>query len=337
MKIAVVSIMFKQTPPPAYGGIERVVYNLVEALVRGGHEVTMFATPGSYCSGKTVVVPAYDPARAPSGIIKKSDAVSEEPLYETMRDYLRENPVDVIHDWSFESLFVRRHPEAFPFVVSTCIPPPPDFRRLNLVACSRAHARLCGGTTKHVYYGLDLESYRYDFHKENHFIHISKIARYKGQHLAVLAAVKSRSRLAVAGNVEDKLYYHGVIRPLTFLFPKYAEYIGELPGTNDQLRRARALVQTPRWFDAFPLVILESFASGTPVIALGEGGIPEQIDSGINGYLCNTTGDIADAMENIARIKPQTCRQYAEEYYRAERMAADYVSLYKQVRDGDGW
>jgi len=337
MKIAVVSIMFKQTPPPAYGGIERVVYNLVEALVRGGHEVTMFATPGSYCSGKTVVVPAYDPARAPSGIIKKSDAVSEEPLYEAMRDYLRENPVDVIHDWSFDSLFVRRHPEAYPFVISTCIPPPPDFQRRNLVACSKAHARLCGGATKHVYYGLDLDSYRYDFQKENHFIHISKIARYKGQHLAILAAVKSRSRLAVAGNVEDKLYYRGVIRPLTFLFPKYAGYIGELHGTNDQLRRARALVQTPRWFDAFPLVILESFASGTPVIALGEGGIPEQIDGGINGYLCQTVDDLAHAMENIGRIKPQTCRQYAEERYRAERMAADYVSLYNQVRDGDGW
>ncbi|MDI9569217.1 MAG: glycosyltransferase [Pseudomonadota bacterium] len=337
MKIAVVSIMFKQTPPPAYGGIERVVYNLVEALARGGHEVTMFATPGSYCSGKTVVVPAYDPSQAPSGIIKRSDAVSEEPLYETMRDYLRENPVDVIHDWSFESLFVRRHPEAFPFVVSTCIPPPPGFQRPNLVACSRAHAQLCGGTTKHVYYGLDLDSYRYDFQKENHFIHISKIARYKGQHLAILAAVRSRSRLAVAGNVEDKLYYHGAIRPLTFLFPKYVQYIGELPGTNDQLRRARALVQTPRWFDAFPLVILESFASGTPVIALEEGGIPEQIDSGINGYLCRSIDDLAGAMENIGRIEPRTCRRYAEEYYRSDRMAKDYIDLYNQVRDGDGW
>ena len=337
MRIAVVSIMFKQTPPPAYGGIERVVYNLVEALVRGGHEVVMFATPGSYCSGKTVVVPAYDPARAPSGIIKKSDAVSEEPLYETMREYLRENPVDVIHDWSFDSLFVRRHPEAFPFVVSTCIPPPPDFRRRNLVACSRAHARLCGGTTKHVYYGLDLENYRYDFEKEDHFIHISKIARYKGQHLAILAAVRSGKRLAIAGNVEDKPYYYGVIKPLTLLFSGHARYLGELHGTNDHLRRARALIQTPRWFDAFPLVILEAFASGTPVIALGEGGIPEQIDPGINGYLCKSTGDIADAMENIGRIDPRICRQYAEERYRAERMAADYINLYHQVRDGDGW
>jgi len=336
LRIAVVSIMFKQTPPPAYGGIERVVYNQVEALVRAGHDVTMFATPGSYCSGTTVEVKDYDPSHAPSGITKKSDAISEEPLYKAMKIYLKTNPVDVIHDWSFDSLYVQRHPESFPFVISTCIPPPPDFQRQNLVACSKAHARRCGGKTKHVYYGLDLDSYQYQYDKQEQFIHIAKIARYKGQHMAILAALKSNSRLAIAGNIEDKLYYNLVINPLVSIF-RNISYIGELQGTNPQLLKAKALIQTPRWFDAFPLVILESFASGTPVIALDEGGIPEQIVSGVNGYLCKTVFDIADAMENIGKIKPETCRQYAEAHYNADRMMKDYVELYQRVIDGETW
>jgi len=51
---------------------------VVEELVRQGHEVTLFATPGSYCSGTTIEVPGYDPSKAPSGITKLSDIISEE-------------------------------------------------------------------------------------------------------------------------------------------------------------------------------------------------------------------------------------------------------------------
>ncbi len=336
MRVGVVSTIFKKTPPDGYGGIERVVHILVEALVRAGHEVTLFATPGSHCSGTTVEVAGYDPATAPSGITSKADILSEELLYEAMTAHLKAHPVDIIHDWSFQNLYVLRHPEKFPYIISTCIPPAPDFIRQNLVACSRAHARLCGSTTKHVYYGLDLDSFQYSFRKEPHFIHISKIARYKGQHLAILAALRTGSRLSIAGNIEESLYFYTMIKPFVALFPKIS-YIGEIHGTNQHLLKATALVQTPRWFDAFPLVILEAFASGTPVIGLAEGGIPEQIVNGVNGFLCHNTGDIAAAMDNISQVKPETCRQYAEEHFTAARMAQDYVKLYQQVRDGETW
>lgn len=336
MRIAVVSIMFKTTPPSGYGGIERVVYYLVEALIKGGHEVILFATPGSYCSNQTVEVPGYDPAIAPSGG-KKADTVSEEPLYKAMCAYLQKHPVDIIHDWSFKNLYVKRHPDKFPFLISTCIPPPPGCkRRKNLVASSRAHANLCGGDTKYVYYGLKLSDYQFHFQKKDHFIHISKIARYKGQHLAILAAVKARKRLSIAGNVEDKMYYYFVIKPFATCFPG-VEYLGEIEGTNQHLMEATALVQTPRWFDAFPLVTLESFASGTPVIAFAQGGIPEQIVNGVNGYLCRNIGELASAMANISAIRPETCREYAEEYFGAERMAQDYVALYERILDGESW
>ncbi|HEY3277430.1 MAG TPA: glycosyltransferase family 4 protein [Syntrophorhabdaceae bacterium] len=335
MKIAVVSIVFKKTPPDGYGGIERVVYTLVEGLVKAGHDVTLFAIPGSYCSGKTVEVPGYDPSKAPSGIRRPSDVISEEPLCAAMEEYLRANPVDVIHDWSFQNLFVLRHPE-IPSVISTCIPPAPDYRRQNLVACSAAHARQCGGATRYVQYGLELDKYDYSYDKKDYFIHISKIARYKAQHLAALAFRRIPEKLLIAGNIEDKLYYHTVLKPLLWFSPNVS-YIGEIQGTNKYLRDARALIQTPRWFDAFPLVVLEAFASGTPVIGFAEGGVPEQIVHGVNGFLCNSVESLRSAVGRIDEVRPQDCRAYAEEHFSDARMARDYVELYTRVMDGEVW
>ena len=336
MKIAVVSPVYKRTPPVGYGGIERVVYTVVEELVRQGHEVTLFATPGSYCSGTIIEVPGYDSSKAPSGITKASDVISEEPLFRAMEEYVKDHPVDVIHDWSFQNLFPLRYPDRFPFVISTCIPPAPDYTRPNLVACSRAHADQCGGTTKYVHYGLELDKYAFNYKKKDHFIHISKIARYKGQHLAILAARKARRKLVIGGNVEDKPYFYGVIKPLLWVSPNVS-YIGELQGTNQHLMEAAALMQTPRWFDAFPLVILEAFASGTPVIGFAEGGIPEQIVDGVNGFLCNSVGGLASAMERIGEIKPGACRAYAEEHFSSARMIRDYVELYQRAMNGERW
>ena len=177
MKIAVVSSIFKTTPPQGYGGIERVVYFLTEELIRQGNEVVLFGLPGSYCSSKTVEVSGYNPSRMPSGIKRKSEEINEEFLYITMKEYLNSNPVDIIHDWSFQNTFVLRHPEAFPFVISTCVPHFPDYERPNLVACSEAHAMLCGGFSKKVLFGLKLCYFNVFFFKKDFFIHLTNIAQ----------------------------------------------------------------------------------------------------------------------------------------------------------------
>lgn len=336
MRVAVLSTVYKSTPPSGYGGIERVVHTLVEELVRQGHQVTLFAAPGSFCSGETVNIPGYDPSKAPTTIEDGSKALTEEPLYLAVREYLEDHDVDVIHDWSFLNLFVTRHPERVPFVISTCIPPGPGYRRPNLVACSRAHAALCGKTARFVHYGLDLEKWGYTCAKKKHMVHISKIAKYKGQHLAILAARKAGKELLLAGNIEDRFYFYTRVKPLLMASPN-VKYIGEINGTQSCLRDASALIQTPKWFDAFPLVVIESLASATPVIAFREGGIPEQIVDGITGFLCSGVDDLAQAMERVDEIRPQDCRAYAEEHFSARRMALEYAGLYESAVSGERW
>jgi glycosyltransferase involved in cell wall biosynthesis len=336
MKILVVSTVYNSTPPVGYGGIQRVVHYLTEALVRAGHEVVLMAPPRSWCSGRTVHVDAYDPERAWTAVKGEGDLLSEEPLYEAMKSFLETEKVDVIHDWSFQNLYVRRHPENFPFVVSTCIPPAPGYQRDNLVACSDAHARLIGGTTRYVHYGLPLRDWPYRTAKAAPPIHIAKIARFKAQHLALLASMKSGSDLVLAGNVENPRYFNWIIRPLLAL-NRHARYIGEIRGTEAHLLEARALVQTPRWFDCFPFVVLEALASATPVIALSAGGVPEQVRHGETGFLCQGIGDLAEAFDRLGEIDPAACRADAEARFSDAVMAANYVRLYEQARAGERW
>lgn len=336
MRIALVSTAYKATPPAGYGGIERVVYELAEELVRQGHEVLLFGARGSRCSGRTIEVDAFNPATAPSGITKGEHVVSEEPLYAAMRKTLREYRPDIVHDWSFQNLYCTRHGSDFNFLISTCVPPAPGYARPNLVACSRAHAALCGPATRYVHYGLDLSRWSWSKEKAPHLVHIAKIARYKGQHLSILAARSAGRPLRLAGNVEDRLYWNLVVRPLLWVSPE-VRWIGEIPGTAEQLREARALVQAPRWFEAYPLVVLEAAASGTPVIALAEGGIPEQIEPGVNGFLCRDRQELATAMARVDELDPAACRAHAEEHFTVARMAREYAALYQAVQDGERW
>lgn len=335
MRLAMVSTVYRSTPPKGYGGIERVVHTLAEALVARGHDVTLFATTGSQFSGRLIEVPGYDPATAPTGRIG-GRSLSEEPLYRAMAAFLAEHPIDVLHDFSFDNLFVNRHRGDVPALVSVCIPLDPALPRPHCaVACSAAHAETIGADVPFVRYGLDLAAFTPVYEKGRRLVHIAKIAPYKAQHEAMIAALRARCALDIVGNVEHRTYYHAAVAPLAML--PGMRYLGETLDTRALLGPARALVQTPRWFDAFPLVALEAMACGTPLIAYRTGGLPEQIEHGVNGFLCDGVGEMAEMMRRVDEIDPRACRAMAEENFAVPRMADEYCALYEKVIGGACW
>jgi glycosyltransferase involved in cell wall biosynthesis len=335
MRIAMIAPPYRPVPPQGYGGIERVIDRFVHRLVQEGHDVTLFALAGSRAPCRVVEIPAAHPGKAPSGVRRAADVISEEPLCEAMQACFRTWRPDVIHDWSFQNLFVLRD-RRIPFLVSTCIPPAPGDRRPNWVACSAAHAALCGGGTKYVHYGLDFAAWPFSPAGADHVVQVAKIAPYKGQHVAIRAARKARVPLVLAGNVESAFYYYSRVLPLIAL-SRNVRHIGEISDTGACLRQARALVQAPLWFDAFPLIVLESFASGTPVVALAEGGIPEQIDEGVTGFLCRSADEMAAALGRVGELDRAACRDRAAERFPVSRMTRSYQELYERVLDGETW
>jgi glycosyltransferase involved in cell wall biosynthesis len=76
-------------------------------------------------------------------------------------------------------------------------------------------------------------------------------------------------------------------------------------------------------------VMIEAMACGTPVIAFRRGAVPEVLEHGVNGFIVDGVDEAVDAVANIARIDRAACRRSFEARFTAERMAADYLSIYE--------
>jgi glycosyltransferase involved in cell wall biosynthesis len=334
LRIAVISTVNRATPPLGYGGIERVVHVFAEELVRQGHDVTVFGRPGSRSSGRVIAVGGYSCEREVSG---GRDRLDEEMLYDSVRAFVDAEPPDVIHDWSLRNLFVNRHPDAVPFIASTCIPQPEGYDQANVVAASAAHAAILkDGTVPFVHYGIEVEKVRFSARSGPRLVHLSKIAAYKGQHLAMLAAALARRPLDVVGNVEGQRYYNYLVRPLAAMLPGI-RLIGETNEPEKTLGDALALVQAPRWFEIFPLVSLQALAAGTPVVSLRAGGLDEQIEPGVNGFLADGVLGFAEAMRGVSGLSRAACRDIARDRFDVQRMVGNYLALYARVMAGDRW
>ena len=334
LRIAVISTVNLPTPPVGYGGIERVVHAFVEELVRKGHEVTLFGRPGSHCSGRVVEVGGYGHMRE---VIGGKDRLDEEMLYDSVKAFVETEKPDVIHDWSLLNLFVNRHPDAAPFVVSTCIPQPQGYAQQNVVGASAAHAAtLKAGKIPFVHYGIEVDKVAFRERAEGRLTHLAKIASYKGQHLSILAAVLARQQLDLVGNVEGRRYYRYLIKPMAAMAPGIRLF-GETQDPESTLGNAKALVLAPRWFETFPLVSLQACSAGTPIVTLRSGGLPEQIEPGVNGFIADSVGGLADAMRGVGDISRAACRDFARERFDVRRMVTSYLQLYTRVMDGERW
>jgi glycosyltransferase involved in cell wall biosynthesis len=111
------------------------------------------------------------------------------------------------------------------------------------------------------------------------------------------------------------------------------EYLGEVNhGTKvELLQNARATLFPIEWEEPFGLVMIESMACGTPVIATRHGAVPEVIEDGRGGLIVDDWRRIPAALERADEINPLECRRYVEERFAPERMVADYLAAYEAV------
>jgi len=178
---------------------------------------------------------------------------------------------------------------------------------------------------------LDLEHYPSHPHKGDYLLFVGRMNHEKGAHRAVAVAMELDLPLKLAGKVrepKEKEYFAEFIEPH---LGGGIEYLGEVNhGTKvELLQNARATLFPIDWEEPFGLVMIESMACGTPVIATRHGAVPEVIQDGRGGVIVDHWREIPAALERADAIDPRECRRYAEEQFAPERMVGDYVRAYE--------
>lgn len=339
MRIALVSPLFESVPPQLYGGTERVVAYLTEALLNLGHEVTLFAS---------------------------GDSVTGAKLRPACRRALRLDPgcADPIPHHMLELEMVAAEAEAGEFDIvhfHTDLLHFPLARRLETPSLTTLHGRLDLPDIKSIYYEFTdlplisisdhqrlplsfcnwkgtvyhgLPTGLLDFHPQpgSYLAFLGRISRDKRVDRAIEIARIAGKKIKVAAKVDkaDKPYYDEV-KPLLDL--PHVEFVGEITERqkDEFLGNAEALLFPIDWPEPFGLVMIEAMATGTPVIAYGNGSVPEIIRNGENGFIVSSVSEAVAALQNLGSLSRESCRASFEKRFTARRMARDYIALYEQL------
>lgn len=334
LRIGVVAPAVLSVPPIGYGGIERVVSELVEGLVANGHDVTLFASEGSVTSARLI-----SPLATPSPL-GHPDALAEE-IYHAATAYLHAREFDVIHDHtSAGPLFgaVSRWDTRVIHTLHGAWTPQNRRmaalidRRVGLVAISRAQ-RAANSQLHYadmVYNGINLSSHPFNPAKEDFLVFVGRISSGKRPEIAIDIARKAKLPLVMMikrSEPAEQAYWRDVVAPrlgsdVTVLDePSHTVKV-------DLLGRARAMLFPIDWPEPFGLVMTESMACGTPVIASSLGAAPEVIADGTTGFLCSTVGQMVNAVGRAKDLKAQDCRDRVVRRFSSEAMVAGYERVY---------
>jgi glycosyltransferase involved in cell wall biosynthesis len=160
---------------------------------------------------------------------------------------------------------------------------------------------------------------------------LGRISPEKGPDKAIQIARQAGMKIKLAAKVDpvDREYFRTVIEPL--LQDDSVEFIGEVDqqGKMELLQGASALLFAIDWPEPFGLVMIESMACGTPVIAWNCGSVPEVVDEGVTGFIVHSDEEALAAIKRVELLDRRACRARFEQRYLKERMMADYVNLYE--------
>jgi glycosyltransferase involved in cell wall biosynthesis len=338
MRIAQVAPLSEAVPPRAYGGTERVVSWLTEALVRRGHDVTLFATGDSITSAKVV-------AGCPTGLRLAG-----------IRDPVASHLVllDEVHRKQAEFDIIHFHIDLLQFPMFQDIAwktvttlhgrlDLPDFHpvyrafpKMPLVSIS-GNQRMpmpanvnWAGT---IYHGLPPKLYEFNPSGGNYLAFLGRISPEKGLDRAIAIAKSTGMRLKIAAKLDavDHQYFQTTIAPL--LENPLIDFIGEIDDAQKGvfLGGAKALLFPIDWCEPFGLVMIEAMACGTPVIAWRNGSVPEVMAHGRSGYVVDSVAEAVSAVEQLDKISRAAVRAYFDDHFTDTRMASGYVRVYEHL------
>ncbi len=339
MRIAQVSPLYEAVPPRLYGGTERVVAHLTDALVALGHEVTLFASADARTTARLAAVRDQAIRLDPAPL--KSDLAAH--LFELALVRARADEFDVIHFHTdmiqfpmFEemagrtltTLHGRLDLKDLPGVYARW----PQF---PLVSISDDQRRPLPGANwaATVHHGLPTELYRYSPSGEGYLAFLGRISPEKRPDRAIAIATTVGRPLRIAAKVDnaDRAYFDERIAPL--LDHPLVRFIGEI-GDGEKsafLGGAEALLFPIDWPEPFGLVMIEAMACGTPVIAWERGSAPEVVEDGVTGFIVRSEAEACAAVARLPELDRATIRARFQERFSALAMARRYLEIYDRL------
>ncbi|HUD05295.1 MAG TPA: glycosyltransferase family 4 protein [Candidatus Saccharimonadales bacterium] len=344
MKIALVAPIEEKVPPYKYGGTEVVIFNLVEELIKQGHDVTLLASGDSITSAKLIAC-SETAVRQQLEDNPRGWYLSQIEGLRIAAEAVKAEKFDIVHnhcDWPFLILsgLFKDQP-----VVTTIHNPTLYSKQVqkaygnqHFISISNSQRRQIPflKTVTTIYNGIDVDAFEYNAKPQQYLSFLGRICPDKGPKQAIEIAKRSGHRLIIAAKIDvlDQKYYRDVIKPL--IDGEQITFIGEIG--HDQkvnlLKNAKALLSPIQWEEPFGLTNIEAMACGTPVIAQNRGSMPEIIVSGKTGYLCKSVDEMIERLEDIPKLKRLDCRLHIQNNFSAHLMANEYIKAYKKIING---
>lgn len=337
LRIAQVAPLTESVPPKLYGGTERVVATLTDELVAKGHDVTLFASGDSHTTA-TLAAPVPTALR----LGKCVDPLAVHLLL-VEQVAQREDEFDVIHFHIAPLHFAIARRLTTPHVTTLhgrldlpdAYPLYSEYDDLPLVSISDAQREPMPdqnwvGT---VYHGLPSRELQYGAGDGDYLAFLGRISPEKRVDRAIAIAKACGWPLKIAAKVDpvDQAYFDRHIQPL--LDHPLIEYRGEISEAQKGpfLARAKALLFPIDWPEPFGLVMAESLACGTPVVAIRGGSVPEILEDGVSGFICDDVDEAIEATRRVHMLDRRMCRRAFERRFTAARMADEYVQVYRRL------
>jgi glycosyltransferase involved in cell wall biosynthesis len=342
MRIAQVAPLIESVPPKHYGGTERIVSYLTEELVRAGHDVTLFASGDSVTNARLIA--------SCERSLRKNERCKDPVAREVLL-------VDHVIEYVNEFDLIHFHTGYLHFPVCRYLPVPhvttlhgrldlPDlipvfdrFRNEPLISISNAQRQPLSWANwqETIYHGLPKDLFTFQPKQGDYLAFLGRVSPEKRVDRAIEIAKRVSMPLKIAAKVDraDRRYFKREIEPL--LAESDAEWVGEISDQqkNEFLGNAYALLFPIDWPEPFGLVMIEAMACGTPIIAYQCGSVPEVMEDGVTGFIVRNQDDATQAVNSIRNLDRSRCREVFERRFTADRMASDYVDVYKQLIDSD--
>lgn len=338
MRIAQVAPLYESVPPKLYGGTERVVSYLTEALVKLGHDVTLYASGDSTTSAQL------------RSVCQRALRLEGGKLLSPLAHHL--NMIETVIQESDDFDIVHFHLDYLPFS---------QIRRLSIPAVTTLHGRLdipdmyplfrefddmrlisisdaqrdpmpWAGWVATVHHGLPEDLHEPTFEPGEYLAFLGRISPEKRVDRAIEIAREARMPLRVAAKIDDadRNYFESEISDL--LSNSDVEFVGEIgeQEKTDFLGNAAALLFPIDWPEPFGLVMIEAMACGTPVIAFRGGSVEEIVEDGVTGFIVESIEQALEALQQIPKLDRRKCHDRFLERFTSRRMCEQYLTAYER-------